>query len=216
MPNQTFVNLPKERQEVIIETSLREFIVHDYESASLNQVINELGIAKGSFYRYFDSKKDLYLYLIDYCIDKKFRYLSLYIDESCTDFFDMFKNLMCYFVKFNVEHPTNGKFMMKAHLNNDISIDEFLFLKNGKEALTNIILKFQKNGLLNNEYSVEFIFYCISQILLDLGNYFKMTFGISEDELITKEKVDDRQMNLVFDQVISFLKNGLNSKVIIN
>lgn len=146
MPNQTFNNLSKEKQETIIETSLKEFIIHDYESASLNQIINELGIAKGSFYRYFDSKKELYLYLIDYCIDKKFKYLSLYIDESCNDFFDMFKELMCYFVKFNVEHPMTGKFILKAHLNNDISTDEFLFLKNGKEALTNIILKFQKMG----------------------------------------------------------------------
>ena len=99
MPNKTFNNLAKEKQEAIIEIALKEFIAHDYDSASLNQIINEIGIAKGSFYRYFDSKRDLYLYLIDYCLDKKFEYVSKYISASYDDIFEKFKNIMYYLYK---------------------------------------------------------------------------------------------------------------------
>ena len=64
----TFINLSPERQKEIIENSLKEFALNEYQTASISNIVTDLGIAKGSFYRYFESKKDLYFYLIDYCI----------------------------------------------------------------------------------------------------------------------------------------------------
>ena len=45
----TFQNLPAERQQEIIQVSLREFAVKGFELASLSDIISSLGLAKGSF-----------------------------------------------------------------------------------------------------------------------------------------------------------------------
>ncbi|MFZ5766485.1 MAG: TetR/AcrR family transcriptional regulator [Thermodesulfobacteriota bacterium] len=61
----TFSNLPLEKQKKIIEVAVREFARQGYRKASMNTVVREAGIAKGSLYQYFSSKEALFLFLFD-------------------------------------------------------------------------------------------------------------------------------------------------------
>ena len=88
-------------------------------------------------------------------------------------FLKSLKILCTTYIKFNMEYSLYAIFLLKAHRNNDISMEDFLFLKNGKQELMKGISKCQKNGKLSEEYDVEFIFYCISQMLLGMGMYVK-------------------------------------------
>lgn len=65
MIHETFYNLPTEKQERIINAASQEFISCPYEKTSINRIIEQAKIPKGSFYQYFDSKEDL-LYLCTY------------------------------------------------------------------------------------------------------------------------------------------------------
>lgn len=47
------------RKKEIIDTSERLFLKYGYEETSIEHIINEVGIAKGTFYHYFQSKDDL-------------------------------------------------------------------------------------------------------------------------------------------------------------
>jgi TetR/AcrR family transcriptional regulator len=64
--NTIFYNLPTEKQERIINAAIKEFVQSGYEKASTNKIVKEANISKGSLFNYFNSKKDLYLYLIEY------------------------------------------------------------------------------------------------------------------------------------------------------
>lgn len=64
MPKQTFLNLPDEKRQRIIECALDEFAERGYEKSSINRIVKEAGIAKGSFYQYFEDKFDLYEHII--------------------------------------------------------------------------------------------------------------------------------------------------------
>ena len=85
----TFINLPDERKEEIIQASLTEFAINDYQSASLSNIIKVLGLAKGSFYRYFENKQSLYYYLLDYCVQKRVENDNTVITTPPEDFFDL-------------------------------------------------------------------------------------------------------------------------------
>ncbi len=50
MVNQGFLNLPKDEQEKILEAALDEFSQKDYDSASINQIIQNAGISKFALY----------------------------------------------------------------------------------------------------------------------------------------------------------------------
>lgn len=84
---QKFLGLDKEKQVRIINSALKEFTQNGYEKASTNVIIKEADISKGSLFKYFSNKKQLYLFLIDYVveiIDKI--YDDVDFDE--TDFFN--------------------------------------------------------------------------------------------------------------------------------
>ncbi len=62
-------NLPEDKKEKIIAASLQEFSVKGYQQASTNTITHAAGISKGLLFHYFGSKKKLFLWLVDYCLE---------------------------------------------------------------------------------------------------------------------------------------------------
>ena len=60
MARPRFANLDLDTRYRILETAAVEFAARGYEGVSLNQLIERLGMSKGSFYYYFDDKADLF------------------------------------------------------------------------------------------------------------------------------------------------------------
>lgn len=84
---QKFFSLDPEKQERIINAALNEFARNGYEKASTNMIIKEAEIAKGSLFKYFNSKKELYLFLLDYVVEV-IEKIYQEIDLNETDFFN--------------------------------------------------------------------------------------------------------------------------------
>ena len=55
----------EERKNEILNTAQKFFYTLGYEKTSVNMIIEELGIAKGTFYHYFNSKVELLDELVD-------------------------------------------------------------------------------------------------------------------------------------------------------
>ena len=64
MPSNKFLNLEDDKKQEIIEAAKLEFATHKYEDASINKIIKNIHMPRGSFYLYFENKQDLYLYLL--------------------------------------------------------------------------------------------------------------------------------------------------------
>lgn len=59
MPKETFLNLSEEKKKKIIKAAQNEFERVPLEQASIKNIVENAGIARGSFYQYFESKEDL-------------------------------------------------------------------------------------------------------------------------------------------------------------
>ena len=81
MPTNTFFKLSKEKQNNIIEASLKEFKRVLLRDASINKIIKDANIPRGSFYNYFEDINDLYIYSI-YKYRKKFTNLLNYFNGN--------------------------------------------------------------------------------------------------------------------------------------
>lgn len=66
MARPRFNNLDDATRRRILETAAIEFTARGFDGTSLNQLIESLGISKGSFYYYFDDKADLFVTVIDH------------------------------------------------------------------------------------------------------------------------------------------------------
>ena len=64
MPTQRFLKLKEEKKQVILDAAVHEFSRVPYSSASINQIIKEADISRGSFYTYFEDKDDLMRYIL--------------------------------------------------------------------------------------------------------------------------------------------------------
>ena len=65
MPSERFKRLPEEKQKKIRDACMAEYTRTTIEKASLNRMIEDAGISRGSFYTYFDSKWDVLGYLCE-------------------------------------------------------------------------------------------------------------------------------------------------------
>lgn len=55
----TFYNLPEEKRQKITDAIFNEFAGSSGERVSINNIIKNANISRGSFYQYFDDKVDL-------------------------------------------------------------------------------------------------------------------------------------------------------------
>ena len=65
MPTNTFFNLPIEKKKKIMNAAKSEFVEYSFYDASINRIIKNAGISRGSFYMYFENKEELFLYILD-------------------------------------------------------------------------------------------------------------------------------------------------------
>ena len=87
-----FNTLELEKRERIINAALDEFVRNGYEKASTNEIIKAAQISKGSLFNYFNSKKDLYLFLFEY-IGSVIEKIYDEVDVGQTDFFERLRDL---------------------------------------------------------------------------------------------------------------------------
>lgn len=85
---ENFESLPLEKQNRIIEASLSMFGKLGYKKASSNDIATLAGISKGMIFHYFGSKKNLYLYLLDFAGNAISDAMNQYDFTETTDFFD--------------------------------------------------------------------------------------------------------------------------------
>lgn len=64
MPTERFYRLPKEKSEAIRQAAIREFTRVSPDEASINRIIQDAEISRGSFYTYFTDKQDLLKWLL--------------------------------------------------------------------------------------------------------------------------------------------------------
>jgi AcrR family transcriptional regulator len=56
---------PEERREELLAAAAKAFSEKGYRTAGVNDIIAEAGVARGTFYHYFESKKEVFLALIE-------------------------------------------------------------------------------------------------------------------------------------------------------
>lgn len=93
MPLETFCNLPKEKQEGILKAARKEFSRVSFGEASINKIIKDAGISRGSFYMYFADKQDLAYYLLSEYSQKMFFKANEILKSTSGDIFAVFIEL---------------------------------------------------------------------------------------------------------------------------
>ena len=70
MCKETFLRLPEEKRDRVLNAAWDEFTTVSFAKASVNRIVRAAGIPRGSFYQYFEDKSDLFHYLMEQIHDQ--------------------------------------------------------------------------------------------------------------------------------------------------
>ncbi|SKC76367.1 TetR/AcrR family transcriptional regulator [Maledivibacter halophilus] len=206
MPKQTFFNLSEEKREKILNTAIDEFAKYYYHKASITRIVNNTGIAKGSFYQYFEDKKDLFKYVIERIGRRKIEYLYPVIkDFDKYDFFDLVRMLYVQGAKFAVENPRFQKIGDYFVKDTDTKLKEEILGENipkSNEIFIQLIKKGIEKGDINPNIDINLTATIITSLSIEIGEYFVKEMKVK----------DNTEIMPLIDKMLYILKNGIKNR----
>lgn len=112
MVSQVFKNLPAEKQSAIIDASIDEFSDFGFDNASTNRIVQKVGIAKGSLFKYFGTKEDLYFFLIDQVLKQFMNEMLKRQGTLSEDIFQRFVEIIEISFELYIMNPRFFRFFM--------------------------------------------------------------------------------------------------------
>jgi TetR/AcrR family transcriptional regulator len=196
-----------ERKEELLEAALDEFTRNSFEEASLNTIIQQAGISKGSFYYHFKNKEDLYIRLLKRAFDAKWRFIALkssQISDSAaqTDLFEHIKIQARLGVEFAIAYPKYYRLgrMFSGELGRPIyEIGLKALEAESENKINQLVDRAMENGCIREEFSRDFVQRVLGFILM----HFNEIFNSPEDG-----HLENMIANL--DRFVNFLKYGFS------
>ena len=155
MPSSTFLNLPAQKQEKLLEAATREFSQRPYNEASINQIIKDAGIPRGSFYMYFTDKEELFRYVLSGYVDQMVMVLEEALLREHGDIFAALLRMYDYTCAKREEQGLGGMGAMTAilscnsgiHKNTILAmVDTGQVLRRLKEQVNPDVLDLRREG----------------------------------------------------------------------
>ena len=122
--NEKFFDLKREKQDRIINASLKIFTQNGYKHASTDDIVREAGISKGLLFHYFTSKIGLYSFLFDYSVKYMLLELSGIIGENEKDYFKLRGKIEAAKLVVLRNYPYMNEFIERGLLENQLDIIE--------------------------------------------------------------------------------------------
>ena len=158
MPKQTFQNLPEDKKKKILEAAKNEFSRVSVTEASINNIVTEANIARGSFYQYFESKEDLLLFMVNEASEEVKKMVDKKIKEK-GDIFETFIFIYDKIIK-TCKDNKNKQFYKTVFAN--LRANDNIILGKAKEEIYSSLLKNTDTSQFKNKEDIN--------ILIDMLN----------------------------------------------
>lgn len=203
MPKETFYSLPDEKRERIMAAAEREFLENSFEAASINRIIKEAAIPRGSFYQYFEDKKDIFLYIVSTHKNEAFGFVESFIKDSDGDVFSFMRKAIDFMISAECSEKVEG---MKRIFSQPWVFDMIVSdTMKGKQEEANtpkgIMFKYIDKNQLNVENDDELIALINIFASISLGLFFKI-FIMGKNMEIDKEKIRKN----IYDEIATLEK----------
>mgnify|MGYP001046616146 CR=1 FL=1 len=216
MPKETFFNLPDEKRRRIVDVAIDEFAENSYRNVSVSRLVARADIAKGSFYQYFEDKRDLYLYLLDLASEEKLAFLQA--QEPPDPQMALFAYLGWLYeggARFQFSHPRLAQVGYRA-LYTDAPFREEL-LKRMKNAATAFYRQLIEQGIergdIDPRVDPDMAAFVLGTLLNEFGNYLIEQIGLDPQRL-AESGLSAEEYERFGEQVDAFLyvlEHGIGS-----
>ena len=213
IPFKTFQNLSNKKREKITRVAVEEFSEKGYQRASINAIVEHLGIAKGSIFQYFGNKKGLFLFVFDTSMEMVKDYLRTVRDQTIDeDLFSRLEKTLLAGVLFINKHPLlyklylNIMFESKVPFKNEIllSLREYSI-----EYLQSLLETAKKRGELRKDIDIEKAGFILDAVM---DRFLQAQTILHLDAELGLYKTDERNAREWITGLVNILRFGLGSR----
>ncbi|WP_192929681.1 TetR/AcrR family transcriptional regulator [Alkaliphilus serpentinus] len=127
--NDVFLNIKESKRNRIIQVAIKEFAEYGYENSSTNRMVEEMGISKGSLFKYFKTKEDLYLFIVDLAIQEVLNTIKVDIKKLPLDLIERVVLLAAVELDAYIKEPNLFKIFKDAFMDNNSELSKKLLSK---------------------------------------------------------------------------------------
>jgi len=212
MPKDTFLNLPDEKRAHIEQVALAEFAEHGYDNASINRIVAAAGIAKGSFYQYFEDKQDVLAHLITQIGQAKIEFMSPVMQNPAGhDFFTVMREMYRSGLAFARMNPHGAQVANQFLQNRTHPVYAAIYadsLETAKVFYHNMLDMAIRQGDVRPDIDRRFVIHMLITLHVSLIEYY---FEEVQGGAIDVAQLDDNLMDTV-STFLDFIQHGLAYK----
>ena len=213
MPKETFFNLPDEKRQRIIDLALAEFAENDYDAASISRIVAQAGIAKGSFYQYFENKEDLYTYLLTLGREAKAQFLGSNPPDPQVGTFAYIRWLSEAGIKFELARPQLSQIGYRAIRSGALPADLQAQAKVGATTFfRQLVEQGQAKSDIAPEIDPDLAAFLFNVIFSELGGYLLNRLQDENAPGDGRSLFETPEAERLFDQALHILEFGLGAK----
>lgn len=198
MPTDTFFNLSDEKKRRILEAAIDEFAEYRFSDASINRIVKNADISRGSFYQYFLDKEDLYLFIMQVIAQEKVEiFANAKIQMHPKSFFEAIRMSIPSVQEWVKRCPKYNKIaMLMTHDDSDIIKKVVDKVDTAREASINMIRQDQANGIIRADIDPNLV----------LEIYTSMSYSILRDYYKAESETHSLDKALA---VLEIIENGI-------
>ncbi|WP_157949946.1 TetR/AcrR family transcriptional regulator [Vallitalea okinawensis] len=171
MSYKTFEALPKPKKELILNVCIEEFAEYGYENASTNRIVKKINMSKGSLFKYFNTKEELYFYVLEHVVKSITSEMSQDMVELPKDIFDRVYKLAAIELNLYIKKPILYQ-LFKEAFNGKSEISQKLTEKYTVQAGSFFVNIFQDADFSQTKYDKEHVLKLLKWILIGYNEYF--------------------------------------------
>jgi AcrR family transcriptional regulator len=175
-----FLKLENEKQKAIVQASLDEFVEYGYDLASTNRIVERAGIGKGTLFKYFSSKEELFCYVVELSYEKVLESFEMPAEGWGEDLFETLKAFVIKKVQLLSVYPKEFALFQMMAINNSNPLYQRLlkeYIEKGWEFYHQTIAQLNRENLrsgLSPEKAFQHVRWTIEgyqqQVLNQIGN----------------------------------------------
>ncbi len=160
----------QQRKSEILDTAQKLFYAQGYENTSIANVIDRVGIAKGTFYHYFKSKAELLDQIIDRVAKRIDKIIDKVLDEPEADAIEELNNIWNEISEYKLDNKPVMLMMIKAIYREENIIFRTkltrIRIKRVAPRIARVIARGVSEGLFNTGHPLD-----IAEMILGLSVY---------------------------------------------
>ena len=212
MPKDTFFNLPDYKRNRIIRIAIREFAENPYDVASISNIVREAGIAKGSFYQYFEDKQDLYRYLIELGTEERLNVIKgLPTQDLSGDLFVYIRWLFQSSVYFELKEPGLAQVAYRAFVDEVPFPDmaEELRRRGPTQFFKQLLTQGVHHGDISPWADVDLAAFVMEATFYQFGRYFVQRLNLTAPDADLEQAFASAEAQELLDNLIRILQKGI-------